>query len=181
MQVITHKALRKSTNLIADGAEAHLGCEFLGFAGASGCERCFNESMLVGFALFIMIDHEAEFTFRVLLSVLEVVVEFELIALAWNGLPCFSDMLGVILGAILIVLSGNEEADLFTCGDIVCGQTIVLSGTSGEILAPGDGYWISGGLKGFPIENGDENQVVGLRRGHFLFLVERMLVICLNL
>jgi len=48
MQVITHKALRESTNLIADGAKAHLGCEFLGFAGTGGCERCFDESMLKG-------------------------------------------------------------------------------------------------------------------------------------
>jgi len=85
-----------------------------------------------------MIDHEAEFTFRVLLSILEVIVEFHLVTLyqdelsahrkesgrgrnfylriltTGKGLPCFSNMLGVILGTILIVLSGNKEADLFT-------------------------------------------------------------------
>lgn len=73
------------------------------------------------------------------------------------------DVFRVVLGAGLVVFSGDEKAELFAGGNVVDDHGIVLSSTLSEILAPFDGR---GGAQGFAVKERDEDFVAVLRRSH---------------
>jgi hypothetical protein len=98
---------------------------------------------------------------------------------ACEKLANLGDVLGVGLGASLIELSSNEKWELRACkitvsrgygedgfsptkGDVVRGDTVVVSIASGEVLAPGDVIEL---VWGIGIEERNEDLLTGFNWG----------------
>jgi len=136
VEIITNKVLRNIRYLVSNAIKAKVLSHLSGLACGGGSESSLHEAMLVGFALLVVKDKETKFAFGILLPILKARVDIQLIAFAFHELTNFGDVVGIGLGAVLIVLGSNKELNLYACGNIVRSQRIIIRATGGQVLAP---------------------------------------------